>query len=100
MAENGIKLDLAQGAVNQEEAKSESLFVAGWRPAVGWICGAGLAYAAIVLPLMEFVSKVIFGYTGPFPAIDWALLGQVLIGLLGLGAMRSYDKKNGNGNGH
>lgn len=95
--DNGIKLDLAQIAVNQEEAKSESLFVAGWRPFVGWVCGIGLAYAAVVLPILEFVSRVCFGYTDKFPVIDWAILSQVLFGMLGLGAMRSYDKKIGNG---
>jgi hypothetical protein len=95
-----IQITLGQLAVNANEAKSESIFVAGWRPWVGWVCGAGLAYAAIILPIMEFFSKVVFNYTGDFPKIDWALLSQVLIGMLGLGAMRSYDKKNGNGNGH
>lgn len=98
--ENDIKIDLAQIAVNLKEAESESLFVAGWRPAIGWICGVGLAYATIILPILEFISRVCFGYTGKFPVVDWAILGQCLMGILGLSAMRSYDKKNGNGNGH
>lgn len=96
--ENEIKIDLAQIAVNTEEAKHESLFVAGWRPAVGWICASGLAYACIVLPIMEFTARVGFGYQGKFPNIDWAILSNVLLGILGLGAMRSYDKRHGNGN--
>ena len=100
MADNGIKLQLAQIDVNKQEAASESLFVSGWRPAIGWVCGAGLAYSTIVLPMAEFVSKVVFDYIGTFPVIDWALLGQVMIGMLGLGAMRSYDKKQGTSNGH
>ena len=100
MADNVQKLDLAQISVNVEEAKSQNLFVAGWRPAVGWIGAAGLAYAAILEPLLRFVSQVGFAYTGLFPVIDTMLTLQVLLGILGLGAMRSWDKKTGNGNGH
>ena len=90
--DNGIKLQLAQIAVNQEEAKSESMFVSGGRPACIWIGAFGLAYASIIEPLMRFVAQVMCGYTGQFPAIDTNVLMQVLLGLLGLGAMRSYDK--------
>ena len=100
MADNVQKLDLAQISVNVEEAKSQNLFVAGWRPAVGWIGAAGLAYAAILEPLLRFITSVGFGYTGVFPVIDTMLTLQVLLGILGLGAMRSWDKKNMNGNGH
>ena len=100
MADNVQKLDLAQISVNVEEAKSQNLFVAGWRPAVGWIGAAGLAYAAILEPLLRFITSVGFGYTGVFPVIDTMLTLQVLLGILGLGAMRSWDKKNTNGNGH
>ncbi|MCR4297519.1 MAG: holin family protein [Gallionella sp.] len=89
---NGIKIDLAQIAVNQEEAKSLNVFVAGWRPFVGWVCGAGLAYVALVEPLARFIAQVAFGYAGAFPAIDTSLTMQVLIGMLGLGAMRSVEK--------
>ena len=96
MADNGIALDLAQIGVNAAEAKSTSLFVAGWRPFIGWVCGMGMAYAAIVLPVMEFIAKVVFDYLGEFPKVDWAILGQVLLGILGLGGMRTYEKtKNG-----
>lgn len=92
--DNGIKVDLAQIAVNQEEAKSSSLFVAGWRPYTGWICGNALAYVAIVEPVARFVATM-QGYHGPFPAIDTTMTLQVLMGMLGLGYLRSQDKKNG-----
>lgn len=87
-----FQIELEQIRVNAEEAKSASLFVAGWRPFVGWVCGAGLAYAAIVLPVMEFSAKVIFGYHGSFPVIDWAILSNVLLGMLGLAGMRTFEK--------
>ncbi len=79
--------------INKIEAAHTSLLVAGWRPFIGWICGIAFAYAAIFEPLMRFVSAVLFGYSGAFPAIDTMLTMQILFGILGLGAMRSFDKK-------
>jgi hypothetical protein len=95
MAEIGIKIDLAQIAVNTEEAKSTNWFVAGGRPFIMWVCGVAFAYAAIIEPIARFVATVGYHYTGAFPAIDTNLTMQVLFGLLGLGALRSYDKKRG-----
>ena len=92
--ENGIKLQLAQIAVNTEEAKSSSFFVAGWRPFTGWVCGVALAYVSLLEPIARFVATLA-GYSGAFPAIDTNLTMQVLLGMLGLGALRSTDKKNG-----
>ena len=85
---------VAQTDINKVEAASSSLFVAGWRPFVGWVGGFGLAYAAIIEPFMRFVATM-SGYTGSFPAIDTTITMQILFGLLGLGAMRSYDKVKG-----
>lgn len=87
--------DLAQIAVNKEEAKHSSLFVAGGRPAAIWVGVAGMAYAGLVEPMARFVATVLFGYTGAFPAVDTEITLQVLLGLLGLGAMRSWDKSKG-----
>ena len=100
LADNNIALDMGQIETNKAEAAHESVFVAGWRPAVGWIGGFGLAYAAIIDPAARFLATVIFHYTGSFPSIDTSITMQVLFGLLGLGAMRSFDKLKGNGNGH
>lgn len=94
MGRQGISLQLAQINTNTEEAKSVSVFVAGWRPAVGWVGAAGFAYATIIEPIAEFVAQV-SGYTGHFPVLDNALMLQVLGGILGLGVLRSYDKKQG-----
>jgi hypothetical protein len=91
--DNSIKLQLGQIAVNQEEAKSESLFVSGGRPACIWIGAFALAYASIAEPFMRFAAVVLFGYAGVFPVIDTTITMQVLFGLLGLGAMRSFDKQ-------
>ena len=86
---------LGQLEINKEEAKSASVFVSGWRPAIGWICGTALAYATILEPVLRFASLVWFDYHGSFPVIDTDLTMQVLLGMLGLGAMRSFDKFKG-----
>ena len=87
---------MAQIDVNKTEAASGSLFVAGWRPFVGWVGGAGLAYAAILQPLMTWIAMV-EGYKGSFPVFDTNLLMTVLGGLLGLGSLRTYEKVKGVG---
>lgn len=83
----------AQIGVNAIEASSESLFVSGGRPFVIWVGGFGFAYAAIIEPLLRFIAQVIYHYNGVFPAIDTMLTLQVLGGVLGLGALRSMDKR-------
>lgn len=85
---------VAQTDINKIEAASTSVFVAGWRPFCGWVGGTGLAYAAIIEPLLSFIARL-SGYTGEFPVIDTTITMQILFGLLGLGAMRSYDKLKG-----
>ena len=86
---------LGQLEINKEEAKSSSIFVAGWRPSVGWVCGIALAYSAIVEPILRFSATVWFGYTGTFPIIDTNLTLQILGGMIGVAGLRSWDKKNG-----
>lgn len=93
MLDAHVKLMLGQMEINKQEASSKSLFVAGWRPAVGWIGGIAFGYAAILEPMARFVATL-NGYDGEFPVIDTSLTMQVLLGMLGLGVMRSFDKKN------
>ena len=94
LAQLAAETDLAklQIQTNIEEAKSTNWFVAGWRPGIGWVCGAGLAYASLIEPFARFIAKVWFGYTGDFPVISTDLTLQILMGMLGLGAMRSLEK--------
>lgn len=92
---NDTQIVMGQLEINKEEAKSSDKFVSRGRPFVIWVGGFGFAYVSIVEPIMRFIATVIYGYTGTFPAIDTALTLQVLFGLLGLGALRSWDKKNG-----
>ncbi len=83
-----LDLLLGQMAVNKTEAAHKSLFVAGWRPAIGWVCGIGLAYNVVVHPfLCLFIPEA--------PPVEPGLLYPVLLGMLGLGGMRSYEKTKG-----
>lgn len=97
LAKLAAETDLAKAqiAVNQEEAKSTNWFVAGGRPFIMWICGFAFAYASVGEPCARFVATVIFHYAGQFPVIDTNITLQVLLGLLGLGGMRSFEKMRG-----
>jgi hypothetical protein len=88
------ELAKAQLEVNKAEAAHKSMFVAGWRPSVGWVCCAGLASNYLFIPMANFVL-VISGSTITVPALDLSGMMPVLMGMLGLGAMRSYEKVNG-----
>lgn len=85
----------AQIDVNKVEAASADKFVSRGRPFVIWVCGLAFAYATILEPIARFICLVFLHYTGVFPLIDTTITLQALFGLLGLGAMRSWDKKNG-----
>jgi hypothetical protein len=94
---------LAQIQVNTTEASSQSTFVAGWRPGIGWVCGGAFAYTFVVQPFLQFLVAV-FHPTGLhlelLPKLDSATLMTILGAILGLGTMRSYDKSQGTGSGH
>jgi hypothetical protein len=86
---------LAQVEVNKEEAKSRSVFVAGWRPFIGWTCGVALAYHFVLAPIIIFGTTV-FGVQIPeLPVFDMDSLMTVLLGMLGLGGLRTYEKSKG-----
>jgi hypothetical protein len=87
-----VNLMLGQIEINKAEAQHPSVFVAGARPAVMWIGAFGLAYAAVVEPIARFVARVCFDYQGEFPVLDTTITMQVLFGILGLGAYRTYEK--------
>jgi len=94
LAELNAKVELLRGQleINKIEAGHSSIFVAGWRPFIGWVCGFGLLYASILEPIMRFIAKMV-GYVGEFPVIDTTLTMQVLIGMLGLVAARTREKE-------
>ncbi len=83
----------AQIEVDKQEASNASIFVAGWRPFIGWICGSGLACQFILGPIFTWVSALIKHPTA-FPTLDLGTLMTLLLGMLGLGGMRTYEKVN------
>lgn len=85
----------SQLEINKKEAEHPSVFVAGWRPAVGWTCVFALTYASIVEPILRFMATVVFGYNGDFPILNDSLTDNILIPLLGLGAARTYERVKG-----
>lgn len=88
------ELAKAQIAVNQKEAAHKSLFVAGWRPAVGWVCVLGMASNFMVIPLANF-ALALAKSTIVVPILDLTQMMPVLMGMLGLGAMRTVEKAKG-----
>jgi len=89
-----VQLMLAQINVNIEQAKSTSMFVAGSRPFIIWVCGFGLAFQYLLHPLLIWVWAFSNMTGEPPPPMDLSVMLPLLLGLLGLGSMRSFDKKN------
>lgn len=82
--------EAAQTDINKAEATNSSLFVSGWRPFVGWVCGSALAYQFLLRPIVGAFLKSV-----TFPSLDMGTLMTLLGGMLGFGAMRTVEKLNG-----
>lgn len=82
---------VGQLEINKAEATNPSLFVSGWRPFVGWVCGAGLALQFLVAPVVVWGAAII-GHTLILPALDLGILVTMLGGMLGLGGLRTIEK--------
>jgi hypothetical protein len=85
---------LAQIEVNKVEAQHSNLFVSGWRPAVGWTCVVGLVYNFIIYPLLLWFIAVTGSSIEPPPMFSENLM-ELVLGMLGLGALRTYEKFKG-----
>jgi hypothetical protein len=83
-----------QSEVNKVEAASSNVFVSGWRPAIGWTCALAFMFMYVVAPLATWVAAF-FSHIVPIPQFDTNALMSLTTGMLGLGAMRSFDKKQG-----
>jgi len=86
------QLALAQVEVNKAEAASNSVWKGGWRPFVGWVCGAAFAYHFVLQPLAIFGLAAYGMEVPPLPNFDMGQLMTVLMGMLGLGGLRSFEK--------
>tara|TARA_R110000823_G_scaffold177441_1_gene310005 strand:- start:178 stop:582 length:405 start_codon:yes stop_codon:yes gene_type:complete len=88
------QVDLAQLGINKVEAAHRSMFVAGWRPFIGWTCGVALMYTYVLQPILVF-GLAQAGYLVELPKMDLGELMPVLMGILGLGGLRSWEKVKG-----
>jgi len=89
--------ELAKGQIeiNKTEAAHKSMFVAGWRPFVGWTCGVALAWHFVGQPLAVFVITYSGVEAPPLPVFEMESLLTVLLGMLGLGGLRTFEKTKG-----
>jgi hypothetical protein len=92
-ADGELKQIIAQLEINAKEAMHPSIWVAGWRPYFGWVGGTAFAYVGIIRPLLHWVA-LIKGWPAP-PNIDTEFLWVVVSGLLGIGGLRTFEKKSG-----
>ncbi|MDH5626446.1 MAG: holin family protein [Nitrospira sp.] len=95
-----LALMTGQIETNKLEVQHGGMFKGGWRPFIGWVCGLAFAYKFLVQPFIVLTVQGIAHFTGaePFPldllpVLDWSELSVVLMGMLGLGTMRSYEKR-------
>jgi hypothetical protein len=98
MQQSGDLAVMAQQAnINAVEAASPNAFIAGWRPGVGWVCGGGLAMAYVVGPFVQMViALVAVAHGKPFvaPVVDMSTLSPILLAMLGMAGLRTYEKVN------
>ena len=90
----GLAQIAGQLEINKIEAAHGSVFVSGWRPFIGWVCGAALAFQYVFSPIMMYVSNA-FGLEIPAPPTLGENLYELVLGMLGMGAMRTFEKMNG-----
>ena len=88
---------LVQGQleINKQEAAHGSIFVAGWRPGIGWICGAALGWNFLVQPIASWAAFLGGIDLAGMPTLDTGELTTILLGMLGLGGLRTYEKRLG-----
>lgn len=86
--------DNQQSLINQQEAANENIFVSGWRPFLGWVCGVSFAYHFVLQPVLAF-GLANMGYDVKLPDFDMPELSTVLMGMLGLGGLRTVEKIKG-----
>mgnify|MGYP001618255910 CR=1 FL=1 len=89
-----LQTALAQIEVNKEETKSDSIFKSGWRPAIGWVCGFAFAWQFVGYPFLRFIFTLA-GHSIDIPQVNLSEMMPVLLGMLGLGGMRTFEKIQG-----
>ena len=86
-----ISLNKAQLEVNKVEAKHSNIFVSGWRPAIGWICGFSIGYHFILEPIIQYIL-IVNGIQFETPEFDFSQLSTIVMAMLGMSTLRTYEK--------
>ena len=95
LQQNGeLAIMTAQTDINKTEAANSSVFVSGWRPAIGWVCALALAYQYLVRPLGGTIASLLGMTIPPLPGLD-DNLWQLMMGMLGMGGLRTFEKIQG-----
>ena len=85
---------LAQTEINAVEAQHKSIFVAGWRPFIGWVCGVGIAWSMVVQPVAQW-AMFAWGDGTELPTIDTSYLMELVTAMLGMSGLRTFEKMRG-----
>ena len=82
---------VGQVEINKVEAANTSLWVAGWRPFVGWVCGVAFAYKFVIAPFAVLILNI-YGKSIQLPVLDFTEMSTILLGMLGIGGLRTIEK--------
>ena len=85
---------LAQTKINEAEAKHKSIFVAGWRPFIGWVCGVGICWSMVAQPVAQW-AIIAWGDGTELPTIDTSYLMELVTAMLGMSGLRTFEKMRG-----
>ena len=94
MKEIDAKLKEKQLDINKVEAGHRSIFVSGWRPFLGWISGLSIGYVYLFQPILDMILQM-FGVEVDWVVLDLGQLMPLILGILGLGGLRSFEKAKG-----
>ena len=94
LIDNSAQINLAQAETNKIEANHRSVFIAGWRPFLGWVCGIGFAWIFVLNPILQW-GLALYGINSVLPQLQTDVLMELTIALLGLAGLRSWEKAKG-----
>jgi len=94
LIENAAQLNLAQAETNKVEASHRSVWVAGWRPCLGWVAALGFAWVFVLQPLIVWMITL-YGVDVPLPEFHTDALLELTFAMLGLAGLRTYEKQKG-----
>lgn len=77
---------------NLQEAKHKSVFVAGWRPFIGWVCGVAIAWSFLVIPIIQVIGGIMGVEKTDIPIVNTDMLYQLVLAMLGMGTLRTFEK--------